>query len=77
MDFRPVYIDPTFNNGTFNVTTVSFPDVVLEGSQTAHTLSPLCLVRVRNANHSHRGSMQTLSCCIEHFKEFDLLSANY
>lgn len=34
VDFRPVSIDPTFNNGPFNVTPVSFRNVVLESSRT-------------------------------------------
>ena len=46
VDFRPVSIDPTFNNGPFNVTPVSFRNVVLESNRTGQCpvfLGPLLI----------------------------------
>ena len=46
VDFRPVSIDPTFNNGPFNVTPVSFRNIVLESTRTGQCpvfLGPLLI----------------------------------
>ncbi|KAJ7350129.1 hypothetical protein OS493_038330 [Desmophyllum pertusum] len=46
VDFRPVSIDPTFNNGPFNVTPVSFRNIVLESNRTGQCpvfLGPLLI----------------------------------
>lgn len=46
VDFRPVLIDPTFNNGPFNVTPVSFRNIVLESNRTGQCpvfLGPLLI----------------------------------
>ena len=52
VDFRPVSIDPTFNNGPFNVTPVSFRIILLESNRTGQCpvfVGHFLFIRVRHS----------------------------
>ena len=56
VDFRPVSIDPTFNNGPFNVTPVSFRNVVLESRRTGRCpvfLGPILIHQTKTFQSYH------------------------
>ena len=61
IDFRPVSIDPTFNNGPFSVTPVSFRNIVLESRRTGNCpvfLRPMLIHQTKTFQAYHHLTSQ-------------------